>query len=107
MISFREPGGHSSRKGMEQGSMRKHMYRAKKVRDLRKYLAFAGLTLILLGFMVVMFNHLSYRQEVKTDDVNPIASSLEEQHNSESIKFAAFAAIAVGAFLTYLGRKTT
>ena len=81
------------------------MYRAKKIRETKKYLALTGLMLIFLGFAGLVLVRFSYVTEVKVIEVGPITASIKERDSTENTDVAALGAIAAGALLTYFGRK--
>jgi hypothetical protein len=86
--------------------MGKQMYRAQRLRDSRKYLALAGLALIVLGFGGLLLGQFSYATETRKVEAGPLTVTIGERYNTKKINAAAVAAIAAGGLLTYLGRKT-
>jgi len=70
-----------------------------------KGLMILGVVLIVAGLAGLVFGHISYTTQEKVVDLGPITATADKEHSVRIPDIAAIAAIAVGAFLVYSGRR--
>ena len=68
-------------------------------------LAILGVVLIILGIAGLVVGRFSYTTTEKVLDVGPLQATAEEEHTIAIPDIAGIAAIIVGGFLVYLGRR--
>jgi hypothetical protein len=68
-------------------------------------LAIIGLVLIVLGIAGLVLGRFSYTTTEKVLDVGPLQATAEEEHSVAIPDIAGIAAILVGGFLVYIGRR--
>ena len=70
-----------------------------------RLLAVIGLLLIGLGIAGLVLGRFSYTTTEKVLDVGPLQATAEEEHTIDIPDIAGIAAILVGGFLVYIGRR--
>jgi hypothetical protein len=68
-------------------------------------LAIIGLVLIVLGIAGLVLGRFSYTTTEKVLDVGPLQATAEEEHSVAIPDIAGIAAILVGGFLVFIGRR--
>ena len=68
-------------------------------------LAIIGLVLIVLGIAGLVLGRFSYTTTEKVLDVGPLQATAEEEHSVDIPDIAGIAAILVGGFLVFIGRR--
>jgi hypothetical protein len=67
--------------------------------------AIIGIILTVLGIAGLIFRGISYTTEEKVLDVGPIEATAEKEHHIPVPEIAGIAAIVVGGFLVFVGRR--
>jgi hypothetical protein len=70
-----------------------------------KPLSIAGLLLIIAGIAGLILGRFSYTTTEKVLEVGPLVATAEEEHAINIPDVAAFAAIAAGVVLVFVGRR--
>lgn len=70
-----------------------------------KGLTIFGVVLILAGLAGLILGHFSYTTQDKIIDLGPVKATAEQEHTIMIPDVAAGAAIVVGAFLVFVGRR--
>jgi hypothetical protein len=70
-------------------------------------LAIIGLVLIGLGIAGLVLGRFSYTTQEKVLDIGPLQATAEKEHSIAVPDIAGVAAILVGGFLVYVGRRRT
>ena len=70
-------------------------------------LAIFGLMLIVLGIAGLALGRFSYTTQEKVLDIGPLQATAEKEHSIAVPDIAGIAAIVVGGFLVYVGRRRT
>lgn len=70
-------------------------------------LAIFGLVLIVLGIAGLVMGRFTYTTQEKVLDIGPLEATAEEEHSVAVPDIAGIAAILVGGFLVYMGRRRT
>ena len=72
-----------------------------------KPLTIIGLVLIIAGIAGLVLGRFSYTTEEKVVELGPLVATADKEHTIHIPDVAGVAAIAVGAFLVYVGRRKT
>jgi hypothetical protein len=70
-----------------------------------KGLMLVGVILIVAGLAGLVFGHIHYTTQEKVVDLGPITATADKEHSVKIPDVAGVAAIAVGAFLVFVGRR--
>lgn len=70
-----------------------------------KGLMLVGVILIVVGLAGLVFGHINYTTQEKVVDLGPITATADKEHSVRIPDVASVAAIAVGAFLVFVGRR--
>lgn len=70
-----------------------------------KGLMLVGVILIVAGLAGLVFGHINYTTQEKVVDLGPITATADKEHSVKIPDVAGVAAIAVGAFLVFVGRR--
>jgi uncharacterized membrane protein YidH (DUF202 family) len=70
-----------------------------------KPLVIVGLLLIVGGLAGLVLGHVSWTTQEKVIDLGPITATADREHTVQIPDIAAVAALAVGAFLIFVGRR--
>lgn len=70
-----------------------------------KPLVVVGLLLIVAGLAGLVLGHVSWTTQEKVIDLGPIVATADREHTVQIPDIAAVAALAVGAFLVFVGRR--
>ena len=70
-----------------------------------KPLSIVGLVLIVVGIAGLVLGGFSYTTEEKVLEVGPLVATAQEEHPITIPRVAAFAAIAAGVALVFVGRR--
>ena len=63
------------------------------------------MVLIVLGLAALIFRGFSYTTEEEVLDVGPIEATAEREHRVAVPEIAGIAAIVIGGFLVFIGRR--
>lgn len=69
-------------------------------------LSMAGLALVLAGIAILAFGHFSYTTQEKVVDIGPVTATVDERHAVDIPDIAGLAAIAAGAAMLVMRRRT-
>jgi hypothetical protein len=78
-----------------------------RVGAMMRPLGILGLVLIVLGIAGLVLGRFSYTTQEKVLDIGPLEATAEKEHSIAVPDIAGVAAIVVGGFLVYMGRRRT